>query len=153
MRKITYLFALLIMMSCQPKTSETTITTDTTSIVAEPMVGGDLDKHGCKPSAGYTWSVLKNDCIRVFEIGVRLDPQDLSLDKTISAFAVFANNEKEETSDVEIFVPSLLDITLILKPLKDNGAGTWSNGTYTLTQWKGMYTLDRDKKILYQGHR
>lgn len=39
-----------------------------------PMVGNDADEHGCKASAGYRWSVLRNECIRIFEAGVRLDP-------------------------------------------------------------------------------
>lgn len=116
------------------------------------MVGNDLDKHGCKGSAGYTWSVAKNECVKVFEVGVRLDAQDSTLNKTLSAFAVFAN-DKEESNNVEIFLPSLKDSSLILKPVKDNGAGTWSNGTFTLTQWKGMYSLEEGKKTIYQGHR
>ena len=29
-------------------------------------VGGDRDKHGCIGSAGYQWSEVQQDCIRVF---------------------------------------------------------------------------------------
>ena len=35
------------------------------------MVGGDSDEHGCKASAGYQWSVLKNECIRAFELKIK----------------------------------------------------------------------------------
>ena len=152
MKKTTYLFALLVAMSCQQKQTENSTSTDTTSIEVPQMVGNDLDKHGCKGSAGYSWSVVKNECVKVFEVGVRLDAQDSTLNKALSAFAVFAN-DKEETNNVEIFLPSLKDSSLILKPVKDNGAGTWSNGTLTLTQWKGMYSLEEGKKTIYQGHR
>jgi hypothetical protein len=33
-----------------------------------PIVGNDKDKHGCIGSAGYTWSVLKKECVRTFEL-------------------------------------------------------------------------------------
>lgn len=31
------------------------------------VVGGDKDKHGCIASAGYTWSEVQKDCIRLWE--------------------------------------------------------------------------------------
>lgn len=113
------------------------------------IVGNDVDQHGCKASAGYTFSKVKNSCIRIFESGIRMNPQDKSLDQTLSAFAVF----KSETEDdqAEIFLPNSSD-TVILSRLTDNGAGTWGNSLYKLSQWKGMYTLeDASGKTLYQG--
>ena len=42
---------------------------------AQSPVGGELDAHGCLPAAGYTFSVVRNGCIRVFESGVAVvDP-------------------------------------------------------------------------------
>lgn len=38
------------------------------------MLDQDKDADGCFKSAGYRWSVVKNDCIRVFELGMRLVP-------------------------------------------------------------------------------
>lgn len=113
------------------------------------LVGNDLDAHNCKASAGYTYSVVKDSCIRIFESGIRLDPQDAVADKTTSAFVVFKN--EEEDLKVEVFVPTATS-SIILSKMKDNGAGTWGNETYKLTQWKGMYTLeDKNGRILYQG--
>ena len=31
------------------------------------MVGGDLDAHGCIPSAGYSWCEAKRKCLRIWE--------------------------------------------------------------------------------------
>ena len=31
------------------------------------MVGNDKDEHGCIASAGYTWSEVQQNCIRLFE--------------------------------------------------------------------------------------
>ncbi len=148
----TFLSAILL-ANCQQKSEEkTNATVDSTAVAKAPMVGNDLDKHGCKGSAGYSWSVAKNDCIQVFNTGVRLEPQDRMLNQTLSAFVVFANDEKENEFEVEIFLPSIKDSTIILKPIK-NGVGTWSSGIYTLSQWKGMFTLEEGKKTIYQGYR
>ena len=115
-----------------------------------PMVGNDSDEHGCKGSAGYTWSVVKNECIRVFESGIRLEAKAADVDKTTSAFIVF----KSETADAqaELYLPTEKKSILLAKDKKD-GAGKWGNADYVLSQWKGMYTLENNKKkVLYQGH-
>jgi hypothetical protein len=118
--------------------------------VAAPMVGGDSDEHGCKGSAGYTWSVVKNECIRIFESGIRLDPQAADLDKTTSAFVVFKSETDE--AQAELYLPSQKASILLAKDKKDD-RGKWTNPDYILTQWKGMYTLENSKKkVLYQGH-
>lgn len=36
-------------------------------VTVPPIVGGDSDIHGCKVSAGYTWSSAQNKCIRPWE--------------------------------------------------------------------------------------
>lgn len=36
--------------------------------IKSPIVGNDRDKHGCIGSAGYTWSALKKECVRTFEL-------------------------------------------------------------------------------------
>ena len=114
-----------------------------------PMVGGDADEHGCKGSAGYSWSVVKNECIQIFNAGIRLDPQAADLEKSLSAFIVF----KSDTDDAqaELFLPTEKKSILLTKEGKED-AGTWKNEGYVLSQWKGMYSLEDSKKtLLYQG--
>ena len=41
---------------------------------AAPQTGADKDAHGCIASAGYTYSVVRNDCIRLWEEGTALSP-------------------------------------------------------------------------------
>ena len=50
-------------------------------------IGNDRDEHGCLASAGYTWSEVQKDCIRLFEKGIRVDAADGS---ERSAFIVFS---------------------------------------------------------------
>ena len=43
----------------------------------QDLVGGDVDDHGCKGSAGYMWCEAKEKCLRIFEEGC--DDQILEL--------------------------------------------------------------------------
>lgn len=72
---------------------------------------GESDDHGCTPSAGYRWSDLKEDCIRVFEEGFRLNPIEAGdvfenelEDNDISCFIVFSKDKKQ----AEVFLPRQL---------------------------------------------
>lgn len=73
------------------------------------ILGSDIDENGCVASAGYRWSELRNDCIRVFEEGFRLNPVNVEEgnpeeneleDNDVSGFVVF-NSDK---SKAEIFM-------------------------------------------------
>jgi len=64
------------------------------------LVGADRDQHGCIGTAGYTWSVVKNGCIRVFEEGTPFMKYDTATgltDSSMSAYVVLSgNNQKAE---------------------------------------------------------
>ncbi len=114
-----------------------------------PMVGGDADAHGCKASAGYHWSALKNECIRLFEAGIALEAKAEGLDKGLAAYVVF----KSDTDDAqaELFLPGEKN-AILLEKAQEEGADMWRNPEYTLIQWKGMISLeDSEKTLLYQG--
>jgi hypothetical protein len=113
-----------------------------------PTVGGDSDKHGCIGSAGYQWSELRGECIRLFEAGIRLDPKAKDLNQTTSAFIVFKT--VDEDAKVELFLPG--EKAVLLPKVGKDDAGTWKNKKYVLKQWRGMYSLENSsKKLLYQG--
>jgi hypothetical protein len=61
------------------------------------VLGHDKDDKGCVTSAGYKWSVLRKECIRVFEEGYRLNSADSlkAEDIAASAFVVFDKNEEQ----------------------------------------------------------
>jgi len=53
-----------------------------TPIVTPPetekqLVGNDLDEHGCKGSAGYSWCETKSKCLRIWEEECPVDPKVL----------------------------------------------------------------------------
>ena len=61
------------------------------------LLGGDKDEHGCIGSAGYTWSQLKQTCIRSFELPIQL----LNPEGTMTAGLHFS----DDLSEAELFLP------------------------------------------------
>ena len=111
-----------------------------------PMVGNDADEHGCKGSAGYRWSVLRNECIRIFEAGVRLDPVAKDLEQSLSAFVVIKTDSSDQ--EIELFVPYDEQTVIVKKEATDK----WKNDKYVLTKVKDTYSIeDANKKLLYKG--
>jgi hypothetical protein len=63
--------------------------------IKSPIVGNDRDKHGCIGSAGYTWSVLKKECVRTFEL-THTDKNALeliSIDNTQKMTVLFSSDK------------------------------------------------------------
>ncbi len=93
---------------------------------------GDTDKNGCTTSAGYKWSSLRKDCIRVFEEGFRLNPIEDQVgsfeneleDNDVSCFVIFSQDRKQ----AEVFLP-LAKESIILN-------SDTSNKIYTNKNWK-----------------
>lgn len=109
------------------------------------MVGGDSDAHGCKASAGYSYSILKKRCIRVWEDGVRLDPLKTDSSATISAFVVFATGH--DGPEAELMLPSGHGTHILKKAGK-----AWTGDGYKLTRKAGVFTAaDADGQALYRG--
>ena len=141
MRKVIILFAIAVAFSCQRKDDAkpaADVAPDSSAVV-KPMVGADEDLHGCKTSAGYTWSELKGECVRVFEIATPLKSYDSSAVQ-MPAFVIF------EGDRVELFVQT--EKPMILK--RQSEGEPFVNGQWQLIPWKG-YVLKKDGKIVYTG--
>lgn len=113
------------------------------------LVGGDRDSHGCKGSAGYTWSKLGKRCIRTFEDGTRLNPHETEEGAAvISAFILF----NKELSKVEVFIAGKPS-TILSKKESVAGAVFWINGKLKLSQSPetGEYLLFKGGKLIYSG--
>lgn len=66
------------------------------------IVGNDADEHGCRASAGYVWSNLRQECIRTFEVGVPFIAFGTNADSTMAAYIVL-NDDK---SKGELYMPN-----------------------------------------------
>lgn len=112
----------------------------------ESIVGNDEDEHGCKPSAGYTWSILKNDCVRFFEIGIALDPTKETLKNGTVAFVITNENDNGK---VEVFIPSQNDGIILLQTTENHNI--WKNDTLTLERKENSYLLFSGTEQIYEG--
>lgn len=116
-----------------------------------PKDGGDRDSHGCIGSAGYQWSELRQECLRLFEDAIRLDPQDKTLDQSTSAFILFKSPDLSDDAKIELFLPAEKKPFMLNKTSKDN-SGIWKNNQYVVKQYRGRYSLEDSRgKLLYQG--
>lgn len=113
------------------------------TVAPQPVVGADVDAHGCKPSAGYKWSVLKNNCIRIFEDGISLKPLQDSMDQTTVVYVLFS----DDASRAELFLPTQKESILLNRKAEGQ---PWIKDEWMLLSWKG-YVLKRNDVALYGG--
>ncbi len=108
-------------------------------------LGGDSDEHGCKGSAGYQWSALRNECIRIFEAGVGLSPMSDKVDTNLAVFAVFSTDANRKK--VELFVPSEKPIIMD----KTEGKNNWQNERFILSEPTPQQLVleDKSNNIMY----
>ena len=125
--------------ACSQKTGTTEKTNN-----GEPTVGGDKDEHGCIASAGYTWSELKGECLRIWENGVQLQPLENDKSYTANATVIF----NDDQSRAELFLPE--SPPQILERTGQEGGYVWKKGDIEFFAWKG-YVLRINGKPVYHG--
>lgn len=128
MRTLTLMAASLLLAACSTPTQN--------------LVGNDQDVHGCRASAGYQWSALTNQCVRLFEQAIRL--QSLEASETGSAFVLFNGDQ----SQAELTLPDGEQIRLVRQG--EEGNHSWQGGHYQLFPWKG-YVLKSGEQALFHG--
>lgn len=109
------------------------------------MVGYDKDEHGCKASAGYTWSEVRQDCIRVFESGIRME----GTDGKSTAFLVFST----DSSKVELFFSDGIPNEILDRRSLPNGNSAWNvedDDTKNVHQVDGIWTISQRGKEIYR---
>jgi hypothetical protein len=141
MKKI-FLFSIIIGLSfsCAKKVSEENKTPKSPE-AKQVVVGGDSDAHGCKASAGYTWSSLKKECVRLFEVGTKLAHAEDGKTYSTVAYVIFDGNKAELFLDTQK-EPILLE--------RKSEGDSWIKGDLQLIPWKG-YVLKKGGKIIYTG--
>jgi hypothetical protein len=141
MKKI-FLFSIIIGLSfsCARKVSEENKTPKEQG--SKPaVVGGDSDVHGCKASAGYTWSALKKECVRLFEVGTKLAHAEDGKTYSTVAYVIFDGNK------AELFLDTQKESILLERKTEGD---SWIKGDLQLIPWKG-YVLKKGGKIIYTG--
>lgn len=133
----------ILMMACD------TVTTPQNAVECKDSVslaGADSDSHGCKGSAGYTWSEVRQDCIRIWEAGVKIMPVG---DITVAAYAVFA----KDSAKVELFLPGAKQGEILDKRTLSTGESVWNiedNDTKNLCKVDGLWRLTQRGKVTFK---
>jgi len=140
MKKMFLFLIIASSFSCAKKVAQENVNTTPKEPAKEAVVGADADSHGCKASAGYTWSTLKKECIRIFE-GTKLSHYDDGKTYTTASYVIFDGNK------AELFLDTQKE-SIILE--RKSEGDSWVNGDWQLIPWKG-YVLKKGEKILYTG--
>ena len=103
------------------------------------------DKNGCVEEAGYKWSVIKDNCIRVVDEGFRLNPiDDLSnLEPSKSAYVLL----KDDKLYAEIFLQNLPKSILLSRTSEKED---FTEKNYKLSIKSG-YTFSINDSIAYKA--
>lgn len=138
--KLLFISIAFVGLSCQSASKSTNQQADSTA-----LVGATKDKQGCLTSAGYTWSQLKNDCIRPFEDGIELNILNTAASYQTAAYILVDSIKRE----AEIFVAEENQSIL----LKQDSTNTYTNGKFNLTKEDFCWTLSLNKIKLYQERK
>lgn len=109
------------------------------------VLGADKDAHGCVTSAGYRWSSIKKQCVRIFEEGYRLNTVAELKSEGIakSAFVIF----EENGNLAELYLPN--QISAIMLEREKEGS-PYHNATWSL-QLSDGYLLLKNGEPQYAG--
>lgn len=109
----------------------------------ETVLGNDRDEHGCISSAGYTWSEVQQECIRLFENGTRME----SADKKI-CFLVFS----QDSLKVELFFPDNNQTEILDRRNISNGKYVWNmedDDTKNVRNINGQWVIEQRGQEIY----
>lgn len=136
-KHLIYLCIAVLLAACSSSKKDKSETT---------MVGNDRDSHNCIASAGYTWSEVRKDCVRLFEVGVRLEATG---DKQESAFLVFS----PDSLKVELFLSDGSTPEILDRHALPDGSYAWNiedDDTKNIGKTNGLWSITQRGKILYE---
>ena len=109
------------------------------------LLGGDRDEYGCIGSAGYVWCEVQQDCIRLFEKGIRTEAVDGS---TASAFIVFS----PDSTRLELFFSDDQPNEILERRGLPSGGYAWNvedDDTKNVRFVDGVWTISQRNKLIY----
>ncbi len=120
------------------------------AIVYDAPLGSQTDEHGCKPAAGYMWSSIKGNCIRIWEEGIQLNN---AVDK-YSAYAAFLVLSDDSTK-IEAFMVETSGANPILYR-EGATANSWCSnskfsGAYRAILQDSVWTLWKGQEKIYDN--
>ncbi len=109
------------------------------------LAGADRDEHGCIASAGYTWSRVAGDCLRLWEAGVQLtDAQDPAA--SLAAYAVISG----DGTKTEVFLPKAERSLVLTRSFAPDGP-VWTGSSYRLERKPEGWRLFNAERLIFQA--
>ena len=111
-------------------------------------IGVAEDDHGCNAAAGYTWSEVKQNCIRLFEDGVQL-VSETDKSSSSAAYVVFA----ADSLKAEVYVPGHDNHPVLDRRTLPAGGYVWNqedDDTYNVHRLDGKWVIEQRGKVLYK---
>lgn len=111
----------------------------------EAMVGNDKDEHGCLASAGYTWSEVQKNCIRLFETGIRVE----AVEGNGAAYIVFS----PDSLQAELFFSDESPQELLDRRSLPDGGYAWNqedDDTKNIRFINGEWTISQRDQVIYR---
>ena len=108
----------------------------------QPVMGADRDTHNCIASAGYTYSAIRGECIRLWEAGIALMPVVQIEDPVLAAYVV----QDKDGHKAEVFVPGF-EQGIVMKRAENTGVSIWKGPE----GWTLTYSPDQKWELLQYG--
>lgn len=116
------------------------------------MVGNDRDSHGCIGSAGYTWSELKQDCIRVFEAGTPFTAYGTNKNTSLAAYVIVSADKTK----AEVYLPNRsTESGVILAKVKGNASLLFENQEekIKITSSNSLYLISVNEDSIFSQEK
>lgn len=139
MKYLTLTLISFMLVSCQGSGQKDTSNDSSSSL---PPIGGAKDKHGCLVSAGYTWSKIKEDCIRPWEGTITMNITDTSTNFETAAFVLLDSIKQQ----AELFIKEE-DESILLNGVS---AHLFANKQYQLIEENHCWSLIHQEQVLYE---
>lgn len=147
MKNIVFpLFIFVALISCKQLSKDETPENETKKLdfLIENVEDSDKDIHGCLASAGYLWSKLNKECIKLPDVSIHLAPKGnpTNEDETKNVYLIFG-----DVNEAEVFLPNDVDSKIFIRP---NQSDPWIFEDWTLIASNG-FVLKKGNEILYSG--
>lgn len=147
MHKCLFIFCVIFtFISCKKLDFEQEEELTVKQTLLDTIENADKDKDGCLASAGYVWSTLNKECIKLYESTVTLYPQSNlnNEDETKNAYLIFGENGGNEA---ELYLPSQEKSIILVRQTEGQ---PWVFNEWQLIPWKG-FQLKKGDEILFSG--
>lgn len=115
------------------------------SLADDKIIDADKDQNGCLATAGYVWSKVKKDCIRIYDVAIPLTPID-NLDTEYEMLSVYFIFNEDQTK-AEVYLPKNTESVLF----NQNNAASWTYLNWELVAQPDGYVLKNNGIVAFHG--